>query len=466
MRRLRSILAITSVRLSIAYTLIFGIVAIVIVLYMTASTASILRKQIAESVNNEIDELAGYFEHAGINGLMRRLERLATAPGANLYVVADPAGRIIAGNVQAIDNGVISQTGWTQSQFEYKRFELGREREYHAVARVVELPNGMRLLVGRDLGEPERFRQVVGRALALSLGAMVLLGILTWFLVGRRALKRLELVSRSTSRIMAGDRVERLPISGSGDEFDRLSTRLNTMLDRIDLLDQGLRNVSDNIAHDLKTPLTRLRNKADAVLRTKGRAARYRSTLEEVIADSDQIIKTFDALLMISRVESGSAVAEMSALDISALVEDVAELYQPVAEEAAVCFDTDIEPGVAFRGSRELLSQAISNLIDNALKYGAPETGPARIRISLSLTGSIAHICVSDNGTGIPESDRARATERFVRLEESRNKPGNGLGLSLVRAVALLHSGVLEFSDNEPGLRACLLLPLDVNGSA
>lgn len=466
MRRLRSILAITSVRLSIAYTLIFGMVAIVIVLYMTGSTASILRRQITESVNAEMEELAGYYSEAGINGLMRRLERLATAPGANLYVVADPAGRIIAGNVQAIDNGVIDRIGWTQTPFEYKRFELGREREYHAVAQVVKLPNGMRLLVGRDLGEPERFRQVVGRALALSLGAMVLLGILTWFLVGRRALKRLELVSRSTSRIMAGDRVERLPISGSGDEFDRLSTRLNTMLDRIDLLDQGLRNVSDNIAHDLKTPLTRLRNKADAALRTKGRAAKYRATLEEVIADSDQIIKTFDALLMISRVESGSAVAEMSALDISALVEDVAELYQPVAEEAAVAFHTDIEPRVVLRGSRELLSQALSNLIDNALKYGAPETGPAKIRITLSVSGPMALICVSDNGPGIPESDRAKATERFVRLEESRNKPGNGLGLSLVRAVALLHSGVLEFSDNEPGLRACLLLPLDVNGSA
>ncbi|MEM7461684.1 MAG: HAMP domain-containing sensor histidine kinase [Pseudomonadota bacterium] len=459
MKRLRSILAITSVRLSIAYTLIFGILAVVIVLYMTNSTAGILRKQIAESVNNELIQLNRYYDRAGINGLVLRLERLATAPGANLYVVADPAGHIIAGNVREIDTGVIDRLGWTQRPFDYTRFGHSGDREFQAVARIVELPNGMRLLVGRDLGEPERFRKVVGRALILSLGAMLVLGILTWFLIGRRALKRVEMVSRSTSRIMAGDRDERLPISGSGDEFDKLSTGLNSMLDRISLLDQGLRNVSDNIAHDLKTPLTRLRNKADAVLRSKGKVGAYRKTLEEMIEDSDQIIKTFDALLMISRVESGSVAAEMTTQDISAIVSDVVEFYEPVAEENGISLRTEIEPGITLKGNRELLSQALSNLLDNAFKYGQPESGSARISISLERQGTSIRICVADNGPGIPVEDRSRVTERFTRLELSRNKPGNGLGLSLVRAVALQHSGMLEFADNEPGLRACLVLP-------
>lgn len=459
MKRLRSILAITSVRLSIAYTLIFGILAVVIVMYMTNSTAGILKRQIAESVNNELVELGRYFERAGINGLVLRLERLATAPGANLYVVADPAGRIIAGNVREIDNGVIDRLGWTRRPFEYTRFGHSEDREFQAVARIVELPNGMRLLIGRDLGEPERFRKVVRRALVLSLGAMLVLGILTWFLIGRRALKRVEMVSRSTSRIMAGDREERLPISGSGDEFDKLSNGLNDMLDRISLLDQGLRNVSDNIAHDLKTPLTRLRNKADAVLRSKGNVGKYRRTLEEMIDDSDQIIKTFDALLMISRVESGSVAAELTIQDISAIVSDVVEFYEPVAEEDSISFKAEVEPGVSLTGNRELLSQALSNLVDNAFKYGRPEDGPAEIGISLKRQGSNVRICVYDNGPGIPAEDRVKVTERFTRLELSRNKPGNGLGLSLVRAVALLHSGVLEFADNEPGLKACLLLP-------
>lgn len=466
MKRMRSILAITSVRLSIAYTLIFGILAVAIVMYMTNSTAGILKRQIADSVNGELIELIRYFDRAGINGLVLRLERLATAPGANLYVVADPAGQIIAGNVREIDNGVIDRLGWTRRPFDYTRFGHGQEEEFQAVARIVELPNGMRLLIGRDLGEPERFRKVVGRALVLSLGAMLVLGILTWFLIGRRALKRLEMVSRSTSRIMAGDRDERLPISGSGDEFDRLSNGLNNMLDRISLLDQGLRNVSDNIAHDLKTPLTRLRNKADAVLRAKGNVKKYRQTLEEMIDDSDQIIKTFDALLMISRVESGSVAAELSAQDISAIVSDVVEFYEPVAEEDAISFDADIEPGVTLTGNRELLSQALSNLLDNAFKYGQPDTGSAKIGITLKRQGPNVRICVFDNGPGIPAEDRVKVTERFTRLELSRNKPGNGLGLSLVRAVALLHSGMLEFQDNEPGLKACLVLPLGHDGKS
>ncbi len=205
-----------------------------------------------------------------------------------------------------------------------------------AIARVVELPNGMRMLIGRDLGEPERFRVIVMRALAFSLSAMLLVGLLTWILVGRRALTRLEMVSQSTERILSGDRTERLPVSGSGDEFDRLSIRLNAMLDRINTLDEGLRQVSDNIAHDLKTPLARLRNKAEAALAAQD--GDQRAVMQEIIGDTDQIIRTFNALLMISRVESGSVAGELTQQDLSSIVEDVAELYQPVAEEAGFEF--------------------------------------------------------------------------------------------------------------------------------
>ena len=466
MQRLRTILAVTSVRLSIIYTLVFGLVAVVIVIYLTGSTAGILRRQIAESINAEVIEIGEYYQVGGINGLVRRLERKATAPGANLYVVADPTGQIIAGNVRDIDTGVMNQTGWTYRPFEYSRFDdIGGREDHHAIARVVTLPNGMRLLVGRDLGEPERYRKVIGRALFLALGSMLVLGILTWLLVGRRALKRLDLVSRSTTRIMAGDRRERLPVTGTGDEFDRLSTRLNAMLDRINMLDEGLRQVSDNIAHDLKTPLTRLRNKADAALAGKGSAAAHKKALEEVIADTDQIIKTFNALLMISRVESGSSAAELTRQDLSGIVADEAELYQPVAEEGNCRFDTDIEPDILVLGNRELLSQALSNLVDNALKYGRPEKEDAAILISLKKEKGSARICVRDNGPGIAEEDRARAVERFARLEASRTKAGNGLGLSLVHAVAKLHGGTLVLSTPEAsdshGLDACLLLPIE-----
>jgi signal transduction histidine kinase len=286
-------------------------------------------------------------------------------------------------------------------------------------------------------------------------------GLLTWVLIGRQALRRVNMVSRSTDRILAGDRSERLPVIGSGDEFDRLSSSLNAMLDRINLLDEGLRQVSDNIAHDLKTPLTRLRNKADSALHGAGGEAERQAALQAIIADTDQIIRTFNALLMISRVESGSVAAELSRQDLSAIVEDVAELYMPVAEDEGFDFASEIEPGIAVRGNRELISQALSNLIDNAIKHGRPEDGEPRISVRLHSKDGMARIEIADSGPGIAPKDRKRVTERFTRLEHSRSKPGNGLGLSLVRAVAQMHSGLLEFQSNEPGLKAVLILPLD-----
>lgn len=461
MQRLRNFLAITSVRLSIAYTLIFGFVAVLIVFYMTGATANFFRRQIKASIDQEVVQIARIYESGGASGVIRRIERYASGPGANLYVVADQNGDIIAGNVQDIAPRIIGQTGWTERPFAYSRFGADQERQHVAIARIVEMPNGMRLLIGRDLGEPERFRVVVSRALAFSILAMLVVGLLTWVLIGRQALRRVNMVSRSTDRILAGDRSERLPVIGSGDEFDRLSSGLNAMLDRINLLDEGLRQVSDNIAHDLKTPLTRLRNKADSALHGAGGEAERQAALQEIITDTDQIIRTFNALLMISRVESGSVAAELSRQDLSAIVEDVAELYMPVAEDEGFEFTSEVEPGIAVRGNRELISQALSNLIDNAIKHGRPEDGEPRISVRLDDGDGMARIEIADCGPGIAPEDHKRVTERFTRLENSRSKPGNGLGLSLVRAVAQMHSGMIEFQSNEPGLKAVLVLPLD-----
>ncbi|MFZ1812887.1 MAG: HAMP domain-containing sensor histidine kinase [Rhizobiaceae bacterium] len=460
MNRLRTILAITSVRLSIAYTLIFGLVAIIIVMYLTGSTVGIIRRQIQQSINTEMADLGATYDNSGINGLLAALQRAAAAPSANIYVVVDPSGTIIGANIRDLEAGVINRQGWTFHPFSYTRHQDRGERQYQAIALVHQLPNGMRLLVGRDLGDPERFRVVVARALFLALGSMLMVGLLTWFLIGRRALKRLDMVSASTQRIMAGDRTERLPLSGAGDEFDRLSSRLNQMLDRLNLLDQGLREVSDNIAHDLKTPLTRLRNKAERAAAAAGNGKAARQALGEVITDTDSIIRTFDALLMISRVESGSSAAELKPLDLTKIVEDAAELYTPLAEEEGFKASVEVEPGLKVTGNRELLSRSLSNLIENALKHGRSEGQAANLTIKASRSGQWIEICVADAGPGIPEKDREKVMERFTRLEKSRTVPGNGLGLSLVRAVAVLHGGKLELHDNSPGLRACLLLPV------
>ena len=464
---IRKLFRVTAVRLSVIYIVVFALLSVGIVVYMTGGTINVLRQQYESSIDREVLSLGRIYRNAGVNALLRTLERRARAPGANLYVITDPSGRIIAGNVPKLQNGVLNKIGWIERPFKYERYDE-REGEHHlAIARVLEIPNGMRVLVGRDIGEHEGFRRIVRRAFTIALGSIVLLGFLTWFFVGRRALKRIDQVSKSSQRIMSGDRSERLPVTGVRDEFDRLSESLNKMLDRISSLDIGLKQMSDNIAHDLKTPITRLRNKAESALTFEKDGQDQQAAIVEIIADCDDIVKTFDALLMISRVESGSSVASFKPVEIASILRDVHELYEPVAEDDKVSFDLDIRgpENRTINGNRELLSQAISNLIDNALKYGAGQSTQSRINLQLEQLGNEIVISVSDNGQGVLRKDHERVLERFTRLESSRSKSGNGLGLSLVNAIVKMHSGRLELSDNNPGLCVKFILPVDVSSS-
>jgi len=284
-------------------------------------------------------------------------------------------------------------------------------------------------------------------------------GFLIWFFVGRRALKRIDAVSVASRRIMGGDLTGRLPVNGSGDEFDRLSVNLNSMLDRIAELNEGLKHVSDNIAHDLKTPLTRLRNRAEAALSGRQSAEAYRDAIQQTIADSDQIIRTFNAILMISRLESGYSSEQTGNIDLPAIVEDVFELYEPLAEEAGITLEKIVNSRATIIGNRELVGQALSNVIDNAIKYCTAENCEPKVAVSLEDQGDWVVLSVVDNGPGISDDDKARATERFVRLEESRSEPGSGLGLSLVKAVMKLHKGELRLGNADPGLQVQMRFP-------
>jgi signal transduction histidine kinase len=437
----------TAVRLSALYILLFAICAAMLVFYVTAMSERLLTNQIRESVQQEVDQVGRAYDAGGMNLLLRTMERRARQPGANLYIIAGPSGDILAGNVASVQPGVLEEQGWTSLPFRYQRYAEGDQGKRHmAVANIEVLDNGLRILIGRDLGEPEAFRVLVRQALMIALAIMGLGAVIIWFGIGRNALKRIDRMSAASKKIMAGDLSQRLPVGGSGDEFDRLSVSLNSMLGRIEKLNEGLRQVSDNIAHDLKTPLTRLRNKAADALDTPDTETR-RVALEGIISESDQLIRTFNALLMISRVEAGSVAAEMSTVDLSAIVADSAELYEPVAEEAGLALTSSIEPGLAVQGNRELIGQAIFNLIDNAIKYSSDTGGDADV--SLRLTRRADGIClqVADRGPGIPAEKREEVLRRFVRLDESRSKPGTGLGLSLVEAVMGLHGGKLELSD-------------------
>lgn len=468
MGRLGAMLKTTAVRLSALYLALFAICAIVLVFYVTSVSEGLLREQTQRDISSELSYIAGAYQKGGVAGLVRTIDRRSRQPGANLYLIAAPAGEILAGNVAALQPGVLDNEGWTRFPFLYERYGDARSAQHRALAQIIFLPNGMRLLVGRDIGEPEEISGIIRQALMMALAIMFVGALAIWFLVGRRALKRIDHMSGASKKILAGDLSQRLPVTGSGDEFDRLSLSLNTMLGRIETLNEGLRQVSDNIAHDLKTPLTRLRNRAEAALADQGADSGseqdFRTTLEEMIAESDQLIRTFNALLMISRVEAGSSVAEMERVDLSRLAADTAELYEPVADEAGVELAQDIEPATYAHGNRELLAQALSNLIDNAIKY-AGDGDNARITIGAARHGDNVRLWVCDNGPGIPEDRREDALKRFVRLDESRSKPGTGLGLSLVRAVAELHGGRLELTDadlaapDRPGLDVIMHLP-------
>ncbi|MER0237704.1 HAMP domain-containing sensor histidine kinase [Fulvimarina sp. MAC8] len=463
-RRLKALLKMTAVRLSAVYFLIFAFGAAGLVFYVTNTASDIIETQARSGIEEEKAELAQIYRVTGIVGLVRSIDRRARQPGAGLYLATDATGRIIAGNVESIQAGVLDEAGSTPDAFGYSRY--GETGVYHkAIADVVSLPNGMRVLVGRDQSDALRFREVVRSALILALAAMGALALIAWFIIGRRALRRLDRMSAASSRILAGDLGERLPVLGAGDEFDRLSENLNTLLARIALLQEGLKQVSDNIAHDLKTPLARLRSKAEAA-QAAAKSDETKDNLDSIIGDADQMIRTFDALLMISRVEAGSHPIQKAKVDLNAIAGDVTELYEPLAEEAGAELHFKSEGPVEIEASRELVAQGISNLVDNALKYGRSLDGTTKVTIAIEETSHAARICVSDNGAGIPEDKRARVLERFYRLDESRTMPGSGLGLSLVQAIAGVHGGRLRLEDAAPGLKVVLELPKQAKDGA
>lgn len=455
MRGLTAIMKTTAARLSALYFVLFTVVAVVLVVYMTALSIRTFNQQIRQTIEEEVLDLTGVYNRGGMTGLVRQLERRALQPGANLYLIADANGQPLAGNVGALEPGVLDVPGWTPTPFHYER--LGDADAvpappdgHRALAMILRLPNKLLLLVGRDLGEPERIRTIVRNALGLALAMMAIGGMAIWFFVGRAALKRIDKVSEASRRIIGGDLSGRLPVSGAGDEFDRLSANLNGMIARIGTLNEGLRQVSDNIAHDLKTPLTRLRNRAEAALSGKKTAADYRAAIEQTIAESDDIIRNFNAILMISRIEAGSAAAETGDVDLKAVATDVAELYEPVAEEAGVALTLEAEAKATVRGNRELIGQALNNLVDNAIKYSAGHGSAPKVIVRLRTGAKGAQIIVEDTGPGIAEIDRDRVTERFVRLEKSRTQPGSGLGLSLAKAVMAFHGGELRLASRDP----------------
>jgi signal transduction histidine kinase len=457
----------TAFRAAAAAVVAYVVCAGVIVGLLLWQTNRILTDQVLETLRGEADLLAAEAQSGDRAAIVRAVEARSRPGGPGLYYLEDSDGNFLAGNLTRMPREIAGGSGGV---FRYTAGAKDPDTARLGVAIPVDLGAGLRLIVGRDIEDQRRFADEMGTLYFLGLGFLSLTGLLAGFLISRFTLRRIEAINVATRSIMDGDLSRRIPVSGAGDEFDVLATNFNAMLDRIEALMSGLREVSDNIAHDLKTPLTRLRNSAEAALMDPRGAQAYRDGLEQAIENADGLIKTFNALLLVARLEAGVLEENAEPFDVGRLVRDVADLYEPVAEERGLRIALDVAEGIDIAANRQLVGQAVANLIDNAIKYSVrtadagARAAPTAIAIGLRPRGDAIEIGVADRGPGIAAADRERVLKRFVRLDESRTQPGTGLGLSLVQAVARLHGGKVRLEDNSPGLRVVLTLPRRLAG--
>ena len=455
MDTLRKLVRSTTFRLAGFYILIFGVSAAGLLSFVYWRSTLFTAQQIDGTIAAEIRGLEERYLLLGMPGLTEIVAERSRNNTTSLYLLVGPEGQRIAGNIRSWPLIQSDPNGWVD--FSYGLATEGGTEQRAARGRVFRIAGGFSLLAGVDVQQREDLLRLIESAYWWASVGILALGLAGGVLLSRQALRRVDAISAAAEEIMAGDLARRVPGDGSGDELDRLADSLNAMLDRIENLMTAVRQVSDNIAHDLRTPLNRLRARAEVALMGKNDVGGYREALQKTLNDADSLLATFNAMLDIARLEGAAGTGPNDRIDLANIVADVAELYDPVGEEAGITVEAEATPGEAIViGDRRLLSQAVANLVDNAIKY-TPMGGTVRI---LAARGPHrTDLIVSDNGPGVPAADRNRIFDRFVRLESDRGKPGNGLGLSLVRAVAAMHGARITAEDAKPGLRVILSLP-------
>ena len=462
----RAFLRTTTFRLTLFAAALFALFAFMILAYVYTTTAGELRRQDLRAIELEVEDLVAAYETGGIDGLNLVVGQRIFSAGDNLYLLMEPDGGVISGNLTMLPE--TAPEGGGPFSFIYEPFdpvdpetgeELGPRR---ARGQMVVLAGGYQLLVGRDVEDSARNIGRVTDAILTATLFVLAFGVILGAVVSRRFAERINQVNQVARDVAAGDLKRRAPRNFSGDELDEMSENLNAMLDRIERLTAGLRHAGDSIAHDLRSPLTRLRTSLESGLRDAEAGASSAETLRQAVADTEDLLATFNAILRIARLEAGERRETLTPLDPADIVADLGELYEAAAEDAGLTFHVEAPRGLMVQGDRGLISQALANLLDNAIKY-TPAGGSVTLRLRRATSGE-REISVTDSGPGIPEPDRERVLERFVRLESSRSLPGAGLGLSLVKAVAEIHNGRVQLSEGipgplGPGLGAALVLP-------
>jgi signal transduction histidine kinase len=455
------LLRTSTFQLAVMYALVFSGSVLILMYFMHWATVGYMERQTEETIDAEITGLQDQYRVQGLTGLVRAInERIAADPASSsLYLFAAPDFRPLAGNLAAWPALTPEPEGW----FTFIR-EDPQGRQIPARARVFTLRSGLRddlhLLVGRDVREIVAMRGLFSRALSIGLGITVALGLAVGLAMSRSTLRRFDAINQTCRRIMSGDLSQRIQTRGADDEIDRLGSTVNEMLERIEQLMEGVRHVADGVAHDLRTPLTRLRASLEELKAHARMDDAARAAVETALAEADGLLATFAALLRIARIESGSVSSPFVELRLDEVARDACDLYRAVAEERGLALVLSERP-VRVKGDRDLLFQALTNVLDNAVKY-TPEGG--RIGVRVEADGRQARITVNDSGRGVPATEREKVVQRFYRLERDRQATGSGLGLSLVQAVAAMHHGSLELEDNAPGLRVILSLPAEPVG--
>ena len=440
------------VRLAVVYAVLFALSALALVLFLWWATAGLLDRQVEAAMRADAQGLAEQWSNGGRVALRTTIEdRLAeNVDDDAIYLLADPAMHLLAGNLATWPAAVTS----TDVVYELMVSRAG----ITSMARVqrFDLPDGTHLLVGRDVETRAPLRSLLTSALLWSLALLVVFGFVGGLVMQRLFRRMIASITATAGAIAQGDLSQRVRATGRGDEFDGLAETINDMLDRIVRLMDGVRAVSNSIAHDLRTPIARARARLEDAASRAGGADELRAAVGRAVTDLDGVAAIFDALLRIAEIEAGTRRAAFADLDLAPLLTDLAELYTAAAEERGLTLVLNVPGPLLVHGDRDLIGQALVNLLDNALKF-SPSGGTVVLEGVSQPTDLM--LVVQDSGPGIPLADRTRATERFFRGEQARQTPGSGLGLALVDAVAHLHGGTLVLEDAGPGLRTVLTLP-------
>jgi signal transduction histidine kinase len=446
---LPSLLRVASFRFAALYVVLFAASALVVGIAVFLEARSALEQQMTARTDTETAFLQQAYRTGGLPTLLQLVRSRGQRPGALDYLVQGPGGTHLAGEMPA---SAALAPGWTVIAAPLAPDDDGHQEIVRA--RVTRLGDGVLLAVGSDLRQISNLEDAIASAFSWTIGLAALLGIGGGALLSRTFLRRVDAIVRTAEAIIGGDLSRRVPLRNTGDDLDRLSATLNRMLDRINMLMTSLRQVSGDVAHDLRTPLTRLYQRLEEARRSARTVGDCHAAIDGALAEADALLTTFAALLRIAQVEG--AAPRRAYVDLSAIAESVCDAYRPDAEEAGHRLEASVAANVTLRGDRELLTQALANLVENALRHTPSGTG-ILVQLSKSPEGTI--LSVSDDGPGVAQSDLSRLTQRFYRGQQSRTGPGNGLGLSLVSAIADLHDARLVLDMPDEGLRARIMFP-------